>query len=297
MGRPHDASRSADQYQVVDIANDPSGRSGAPWATEALAAEVVTARRWTRAQKAAAAVITADAPCSPVLVRAAIVGRARMPRAALEILAPNGAVIGHVALPNTSRSFDLQHRFWLVGDPTPGSVVALVSEHRTQVILPGSRLKAGPAVGQEWSGLACRMLGWERPAHAAHAPAGFQAVFTDERRSVDGPEFARAVQRFRTAAVTIPMVFFGFCFPYLFVIPLLAHRGYTLPALLALPVIGGGLMTLWSAHCRKELGREAELIEAGAAEWDKEIAFTQSYWASMRRASVPWDGPLPTAAQ
>ena len=282
---------------MVDVASDPSGRTGAPWGTEAPVTEVVTAARRTRAQKAAAAIITRDAPCIPVLVRAAIVGRARMPRAALEILAPNGAVIGHVALPNTSRSFDLQQRFWLVGDPVPGSVVALVAEHRRQVILPGSTLKAGPAIGQEWSGVACRMLGWERPAHAALAPSGFSAVFSDGRRSVDSPEFARAVQRFRTAAVTVPMVFFGFCFPYLFVIPFLAHRGYSMVALLALPVLGGGLMTLWSAHCRKELGLEADQIEAGAARWDKEIAFTQSYWASMRRPSVPWEGPLPDAAR
>jgi hypothetical protein len=256
----------------------------------------VTAARRTRAQKRAAEVITSDARCSPVLLRAVIVGKARMPRAALDVLAPDGSVIGHVALPNTSRSFDLQQRFWLVGDPNPGSVVAFVSEHRTQVVLPGSRLHAGPAEPQEWSGVACRMLGWSRPAHAAHAPAGFHAVFTDERRSVDGPEFARAVQRFRTAAVTIPMVFFAFCFPYLFVIPLLAHRGYGMLALLALPVLGGGIMTLWSAHCRKEVGLEAELIEAGAANWDKEIAFTQSYWASMRRPSARWEGRLPVAA-
>jgi hypothetical protein len=298
---------AADEYEVVDVADDPYGPVGSsppvagpigPAApTPAAVTEVVTASRWTRAQKAAAKVVTADAPVSPVLVRAVIVGRARMPRAALEITAPNGAVIGHVVLPNTSRSFDPQQRFWLVGDPVPGSVVALVSEHRRQVILPGSTLKAGPAVGQEWSGVACRMLAWERPVPAVDAPAGFHAVFADQRRSVDSPEFARAVARFRTAAVTVPMVFFGFCFPYLFVIPLLIHRGYSMPVLLALPVVGGGVMTVWSAHCRRELGLEAELIEAGAARWDKEIAFTQSYWASMRRASVPWEGPLPAAAQ
>jgi hypothetical protein len=278
---------------MVDVVTDPS--APAPAGSEGT--WVVTARRRTRGQKRAEAVITTDARCSPVMVRAAIVGKARMPRAALDILAPNGEVIGHVALPNTSRSFDLQQRFWLVGEPTPGSVVALVSEHRRQVILPGSTLKAGPAAAQVWSGVACRMLGWERPAHAAHAPAGFHAVFTDERRSVDSPEFARAVQRFRTAAVTIPMVFFGVCFPYLFVIPFLIHRGYSSVALLALPVVGGGLMTLWSAHCRKQIGLEADLIEAGAAQFDKEIAFTQSYWVGMRRHSIPWEGPLPDAAQ
>lgn len=278
---------------MVDVVTDPS----APGGTEVAGTWVVTAKRRTRGQKRAAAIITEDARCSPVLVRAAIVGKARMPRAALEILAPDGTVIGHVALPNTSRSFDLRQRFWLVGDPTPGSVVALVSEHRRQVLLPGSTLKAGPAPAQTWSGVACRMLGWERPAHAAHAPAGFRAVFTDERRSVDSPEFARAVQRFRTAAVTIPMVFFAVCFPYLFVIPFLIHRGYSMTALLALPVVGGGLMTAWSAHCRHQIGVEADLIEAGAAAWDKEIAFTQSYWVGMRRHSTPWEGPLPSAAQ
>lgn len=285
---------------MVDVVSTPPGPFAAPGAlgpsTEG-GPRVVTATRWTRGQKRAADVITADAPCHPVLLRAVIVGKARMPRAALDVLAPDGAVIGHVALPNTSGSFDLQQRFWLVGELAPGSVVAFVSEHRTQVILPGSRLKPGPATPQEWSGVACRMLGWERPAHAAVAPEGFRAVFTDDRRSVDGPGFTGAVRRFRTAAVTIPMVFFALCFPYLFVIPLLAHRGYGMVALLALPVLGGGLMTLWSAHCRKEVGLEADLIEAGAARWDKEIAFTQSYWASMRRPSVAWDGPLPDATR
>lgn len=280
----------ADEEEMVDVRSDPS-------APAAEGTWVVTASRWTRAQKQAAAVITEDAPCSPVLLRAVIVGKARMPRAALDVLAPDGSVIGHVALPNTSRSFDLRQRFWLVGERTPGSVVALVSEHRRQVILPGSTLREGPAAAQDWSGIACRMLGWERPAHTAHAPEGFHAVFTDGRRSVDSPEFAQAVQRFRTAAVTIPMVFFGICFPYLFVIPFLAHRGYSMVALLALPVLGGGLMTLWSRHCQKQLGLEADLIEAGAARWDKEIAYTQSYWASMRRHSTRWEGPLPRAAQ
>jgi hypothetical protein len=42
---------------------------------------------------------------------------------------------------------------------------------------------------------------------------------------------------------------------------------------------------------------EADLIEAGAAQFDKEIAFTQSYWVGMRRHSIPWEGPLPDAAQ
>jgi len=172
-----------------------------------------------------------------------------------------------------------------------------VSEHRSQVILPGSRLREGPAPAQEWSGIACRMLGWERPTHAGHAPAGFQAALVDEGRTVDSPEFARAVQRFRTAAVTIPMVFFGFCFPYLFVIPWLVQRDWSMLTLLAFPVVGGGVMTLWSAHCRQELGAEAELIEPGAARWGKEIAFTQSYWASMRRPSASWSGPLPDAAR
>jgi len=285
---------SADEEEVVDVVSDPLSAPGAP---VPAATRVVTGSRRTKGQKRAADVITPDAPCSPVLLRAAIVGKARMPRAALEVLAPNGTVIGHIALPNTSESFDLRQRYWLVGDPTPGSVVAFVSEHRTQVILPGSRLKEGPAVGQRWSGVACRMLGWERPAHAAQAPGGFQAVFADERRSVDSPEFAQAVQRFRIAAVMIPMGFVAVVFPYLFVIPLLAHRGYSMVALLALPVVGGGLMTLWSAHCRKELGLVAEEIEAGASEWDKEIAFTQSYWASMRKPSEPWTGPLPDAAR
>ena len=76
-------------------------------------------------------------------------------------------------------------------------------------------------------------------------------------------------------------------------IPLLAQRGWSMSTLLALPVLGGGLMTWWSAHTRKELGAVADQIEAGAARWEKEIAFTQSYWASMRRPAELWSGPLP----
>lgn len=285
---------SADEEQVVDVVSDTPGASGLPMAG---GAQVVTAARRTRAQKRAAEVLTPDARCTPVLLRAAIVGKARMPRAAIDVLAPNGAVVGHVALPNTSEAFDLGQRFWLVGDPEPGAVVAFVSEHRTQVILPGSRLRSGPAPAQSWSGVVCRMLGWERPVDAVRAPGSFQAVFADERRSADNPEFLRAVQMFRTAAVTIPMVFAGIVFPYLFVIPLLAHRGYSMMALLALPVIGGGLMTAWSAHCQKEVGVAADQVEPGAASFAKEIAYTQSYWASMRRPSRPWEGPLPDAAR
>ena len=99
------------------------------------------------------------------------------------------------------------------------------------------------------------------------------------------------------AGALAALVFAAVVFPYLFVIPLLAHRGYSMMALLALPVLGGGIMTAWSAHCRRELGLVAEQIEAGAARYDREIAFTQSYWASMRRPSEPWAGPLPDAAR
>ena len=100
--------RSADEEDVVDVVSDPPG------APVAGATQVVTAARRTRAQKRAAEVLTPDARCTPVLLRAAIVGKARMPRGALDVLAPNGAVIGHVALPNTSKAFDLRQRFWLV---------------------------------------------------------------------------------------------------------------------------------------------------------------------------------------
>ena len=264
------------------------------WPVEPVGALVGTAARRTKAQRRAAAVITADARCTPVLVRAAIVGRARMPRAGLEIASPTGEVLGWVALPNTSSAFDLQQRWWLVGDPTPGSVVALVAEHGTQVLLPGSRLHHGPVTEPEWSRLACRMLGWERPATSS-APDGFGALYGSDLHSVDGPAFTSAVHRFRVAAVVVPLIFFAVCFPYLFVIPLFAHAGASMPVLLALPVVGGGLMTLWSAQCRRQVGIEAEAIEAGAAKYDKEIAFTQSYWTGMRKPSVPWDGPLPTA--
>lgn len=255
---------------------------------------VGTAPKRTKRQEQAAAVITADARCTPVLVRAAIVGRARMPRAGLEIASPTGEVLGWVALPNTSAGFDLQHRWWLVGDPTPGSVVALVSEDGSEVLLPGSRLHSGGVTEPEWSRLACRMLGWERPV-VPSAPGEFAALYGSGLHSVDGPAFTGAVRRFRIAAVLVPLIFFAVCFPYLFVIEPLAKAGWSMPVLLALPVLGGGLMTLWSAHCRRQVGIEAEAIEAGAAKYDKEIAFTQSYWTGMRKPPAAWDGPLPAA--
>ena len=254
-----------------------------------------SAAKRTKKQRAAAAVITADAPCTPVLLRAAIVGAPRMPRAALEITDPVGTVIGHVALVNTSADFDPTLRWWLVGDANPGSVVALISDGATQVILPGGRLRTGPVPVQDYSDVCCRMLGWDRPLRAATAPEGWHQVLNDEQATADSDRFALAVRRFRTAAVFLPMVFFLICFPYLFVIPSAVHAGNSTPVLLALPVLGGGLMTIWSYHCRRELIAEAERIEAGASEHGKAIAFTQSYWASMRKPGGTWDGPIPRA--
>lgn len=255
-----------------------------------------SAAKPNKAQQAAAAVITPNARCTPVLIRAAIVGRARMPRAALEIASPAGEVIGNVPLANTSGAFDPLQRFWLVGDPEVGATVALVSEGCTQVILPGGPLRSGALREPPWSALACRMLGWQRQQVAADAPQGFHAMFSAERASITSPEFQAAVKRFRTAAVTVPMLFFLVCFPYLFFIRALAEAGTSPLLLLALPVLGGGVMTAWSAQCRKAIGVEAEIIEAGASKWDKEIAFTQSYWAYLRKPPTTWDGPLPVGA-
>lgn len=91
-----------------------------------------SAAKPNKAQQAAAAVITPDARCTPVLIRAAMVGRARMPGATLEIASPTGEIIGNVALANTSGAFDPLQRFWLVGEPVVGATVALVSEGRTR---------------------------------------------------------------------------------------------------------------------------------------------------------------------
>lgn len=254
---------------------------------------VGTARKRTKRQAEAASVITADARCTPVLVRAAIVGRARMPRAALEITTPGNEVIGNVALVNTSAAFDPRERFWLVGDPTPGSAVALVSEGATQVILPGSRLRAGPVTEPEWSPLACRMLGWQRTATSADLPEAWRHLAAAEGAGPSDPAFLRAVDRFRTAAVLVPILFFAVCFPFLFVIRPLAEAGATRAILLVLPVLGGGFMTVWSAICRRRLIKEAERVEAGSSRWGKQIAFTQSYWSGMRKPAVVWDGPIP----
>jgi hypothetical protein len=285
---------------VVDVSQQADGSASAASAAGFGAAPphqtlVGTAPRRTRAQRASAAVITADARCTPVLVRAAIIGRARMPRAALEISRPHGEVLGWVALSNTSASFDLRHRWWLVGDPAPGAVVALVSEDASSVLLAGSRLHRGPVVEPPWSPLACRLLGWERPMLPDDASASLAAIYSSERHSADGPGFTEAVRQFRVAAVFVPLVFFAICFPYLFVIPPLLASGASAPAMLALPVLGGGLMTAWSWQCRRQVAIEADAIEAGAARYGREIAFTQSYWTGMRKPAAVWDGPLPAA--
>lgn len=269
----------------------------APWPAPAPPAGplLASAAKRTKRQEEAAAIITTDAACTPVYVRAAIVGRARMPRAALEITSVDGVVLGHVSLVNTSAAFDPNQRFWLVGIPEPGSVVALVSEGATQVILPGGRLRTGPAPAQEFSDVACRMLGWQAPSVIDGAPPGWAEVLNGPGTAPNNPRFLAAVKRFRTAAVLIPVLFFLVCFPYLFVIPREVHSGSTMLSLLAFPVLGGLAMTVWSYRCRRELVAEAELIEPGASRWGREIAFTQSYWSGLRKPSVSWDGPIPVA--
>ena len=253
---------------------------------------LATSRRRTKAQRRAATAVTPDAPCTPVLLRAAVVGPARMPRAALDVLAPDGRVLGHVVLVNTSSAFDPTARFWLVGPPEVGAVVALVSEGARQVVLPGSRLREGPATPQPWSDLVCRALCWHPPLLAAGHAGGWGAVAQGWSFEAN-PRFARAVANFRTAAVTLPMAFFAVCFPYLFVIPWFIRNGTSPMVLLALPVLGSIVMRAWSSACRREVGEEAELIEAGAGARAKEIAFTQSYWLAVRKRAVPWDGPIP----
>lgn len=258
-----------------------------------------TARRLTKGQRAAAEVVTADARCTPVLVRPAITGPARMPRARLEICSPSGEVLGNVALPNTSAAFEPRQRWWLVGEPIPGRTVALVSDGGGQVVLPGGPLRAGPAEDQDFSAVACRFLGWTAPLPVAEAPpdasAEWAAVFTHGRHSISHPAFTVAVRRFRIAAVLIPLLFFLVCFPYLFLIPGAVHAGEPLWKLLALPVVGGGLTLWWSWTCRRRLVAEAERIEHGAARYGKAIAFTQSYWSGMRKPPASWTGPLPRA--
>ena len=270
----------------------------APAGSEGGARTVLgTAPKPTKRQRAAAAVVTEDAPCRPVLLRAAITGRARMPRAALEITAPDGSVVGHVALQNTSAAFDPTLRWWSVGDPQPGDPVALVSEGRSQVLLPGGRLHAGPAVEPDWSPLACRLLGWQGDGTGQTPASGeWHDVFRHGRAAPDDPAFLRAVDRFRQAAVVLPLVFFLVCFPYLFVIRPLVEAGVGGVPLLVLPVAGGGAMALWSAICRQRLVAEADRIEPGAKRWGREIALTQSYWSGMRKEPAPWTGPLPRAA-
>lgn len=255
-----------------------------------------TAPKLSRRQRAAAEAITEDAPCRPVLLRAAITGRARMPRAGLEITDPHGAVLGHVSLQNTSAAFDPTLRWWLVGDPQPGDLVALVSEGRTQVLLPGGRLKAGPITEPVWSPIATRLLGWtSRPAEAAPVP-GWGEVFDHQRGDPRDPAFLRAVDRFRFAAVGLPAIFFLVTFAYLFTIKPLVALGATRPFLLILPVVGGAGMAIWSIVCRHQLVAAASRIEPEAARWGKEVALTQSYWSGMRKEPAPWAGPLPRAA-
>ncbi|MCB0960963.1 MAG: hypothetical protein KDB04_15755 [Acidimicrobiales bacterium] len=267
----------------------PPGPTGAP-------PVIGTAPKLNKRQRVAAARIVEDAPCRPVLLRAGITGRARMPRASLEITRPDGSVVGHATLMNTSAAFDPTPRWWLVGDPQPGDPVALVSEGRGQVLLPGGRLKAGPMVEPAWSPLAARLLGWASPPGGGVPAGGWGEVLEHGRGDPHDPAFLRAVDRFRFAAVALPAIFFLVTFAFLFAIGPLVEAGVAAPVLLVLPVAGGGAMALWSAVCRRRLVDAAARIEPDAARWGKEVAFTQSYWSGMRKDPAPWSGPLPHAA-
>jgi hypothetical protein len=256
-----------------------------------------TAPKPSKRQRQAGQLLRPDAPCRPVLLRAALVGRARLPRAALEITAPDGSVIGHVSLANTSAAFDPTLRWWMVGGDAPGDLVAFVSEGRKHVLLPGGRLRQGPVAEPVWSPLACRLLGWYGDAAApSAAPGHWQDVFVTGRARHDDPTFVAAARRFRFAAVVVPLVFVVLCFPYLFAVRPLVEAGVGGLALLVLPVVGGGAMALWSAWCREQVGRSAERVEPGAARWGKEIAYTQSYWLGQRKEPATWTGSLPDAA-
>jgi hypothetical protein len=259
---------------------------------------IATAPKLTKRQREAAHLLAPDAPCRPVLLRAALVGRARLPRAALEITAPDGSVMGHVGLANTSAAFDPTLRWWMVGGAEPGDLVAFVSEGRTHVLLPGGRLRPGPVVEPPWSPLACRLLGWHGATVApADVPAHWHQVFESGRAGHDDPAFVAAARRFRFAAVVLPLLFFAVCFPYLFAIRPLVEAGVGGAALLVLPVVGGGAMAAWSWWCRAQVARAAEAVEPGAARWGKEIAYTQSYWLGLRKPPAPWTGPVPDAAR
>lgn len=278
--------------------------SAAPLAATAPRAGLVdvapllaTAPKPSKRQREAGRLLEPGAPCRPVLLRAALVGRARLPRAALEITAPDGSVIGHVSLANTSGAFDPTRRWWMVGGAAPGDLVAFVSEGRTHVLLPGGRLREGPVVEPAWSPLACRLLGWHGDATApGAAPGRWQEVFANGRARHDDPVFVAAARRFRFAAVVLPLLFFVVCFPYLFLIRPLVEAGVGGPVLLVLPLVGGSAMALWSYWCRAQVGRAAERVEPGASRWGKEIAYTQSYWLGQRKGPARWTGPLPDAA-
>lgn len=286
---------AADRWGMSAVPLDAPAPIHAP-ASATPGTVIGTAPKLNKRQRTAAERITEDAPCRPVLLRAGITGRARMPRAGLEIANPDGSVLGHASLMNTSAAFDPTLRWWLVGDPQPGDPVALVSEGRTQVLLPGGRLKAGPMREPVWSPVASRLLGWTSSPSAAVPAAGWGEVFDHQRGDPRDPAFLKAVDRFRFAAVALPALFFLVTFAYLFTIKPLVAIGATRPVLLILPVVGGGAMAIWSAICRRRLVDAAARIEPDAARWGKEVAFTQSYWSGMRKEPAPWTGPLPRAA-
>jgi hypothetical protein len=202
----------------------PSG-SGGPSAPTLIA----TAPKLSKRQRAAARLITEDAPCRPVRLRAAIVGRARMPKAALEITAPDGSLIGHVGLANTSAAFDPARNWWLVGEPQPGDHVVLVAEGRTHLLLPGGRLRPGPVTEPVWSPLACYLLGWQGHDGQPEPSARRRALAARVRPRAPRPRRPRLPpsrrRRFRFAAVVLPLLFFAVCFPYLFVIESLVEAG------------------------------------------------------------------------
>lgn len=250
-----------------------------------------------KGQRAAAAAITVDAPCRPVWAHPVIEGPARMPSAAIELIAPDGALLGHVGLGSTHRGVDLTVPFWLVGDPTPGSPVALISADRTQVVLPATPLRAGPVTPRPWSERCCRMLGWSRADYGGGLPPEAHAALAAGHAPRENVRFRAAVRRFRFIAVLLPVVYVAVLFPYLFLVPGLIHGGTSIPAVLALPVLGGVALKAGALHAQVLVGQAAEELEAGASADAKPIAYTQSYWASMRRPAVPWEGPLPTAVR
>lgn len=116
-------------------------------------------RKGAAAQAKARRLLTPDASVTPVRLRMSVGARRTRVWARADLIAEDGTVLGALDLGALHPDFDPHGGWWLVGGPLIGSPVALVSEGRTQVILPSSLLEP-PVPAAPWSATAVGIIGW-----------------------------------------------------------------------------------------------------------------------------------------